>query len=440
MQRVLALERSPAFATPVRFFLSAPIYVMLAGVLLMWSGADLFASRWSFVTLALTHLLVLGFLGNAMVGALLQILPVVAGIEIAHAQATAVGVHALLNVGTLALVAGFLLGQSAYFPHFPYFHVALSCLPVAFGWLLLACLPRMLAASVKNVSLAAMRLALLALLVTAALGALALAGLIWALPLPLLRITNLHAGWGLMAWIGLLLTGVAYQVIPMFQVTEMYPPRLTRWLSGALFALVLLWSLLPPDAGMAARLVGTMVSCVFAAFALISLSLLRHRSRPAPDTTTRFWILSLVSLLLCLLLWNVAAWWPRMAQTPTYPIALGLLFVLGFAGAAVCGMLYKIVPFLVWMHLHERMNDAGLRAPHFRKIIVERYADRQWMAHGLALLLLMFAACLPADFARSSGAGLLLSGAWLGWNLWQAMRVYFSGIQRLAGTLAECVR
>jgi hypothetical protein len=430
MQRVLALESSPALATPLRFFLSAPIYLMAAGALVMWSGADLFASRWSPATLATTHLLVLGFLGNTMVGALLQILPVVAGIEVAYAQRTAAGVHGLLNLGALALAGGFLLTEPAFFK------IALVCLLAAFGWLLLATLPRMLVTTSNNVTFSAIRLALLALLITVVLGGLAAGVLAWALPLPLLRLANLHAGWGLAGWVGLLLTGVAYQVIPMFQVTEIYPPRLTRWLAGSLFGLLLLWSLfwslLPQDAGLAARLPAIFASIAFAGFAIVSLSLLRHRKRPAPDTTTRFWMVSLGSLLLCLALWNLAAWLPQLANAPAYPIALGLLFVVGFAGAAVCGMLYKIVPFLVWMHLHEQMNDAGLRAPHFKNIIAERLADRQWMAHGLALLLLLFAACLPDDFARSAGAGLLLSGGWLGWNLWQAMRVYRGGMRELA--------
>src|SRR3546814_11026137 len=50
--------------------------------------------------------------------------------------------------------------------------------------------------------------------------------------------TDLHAGWGLLGWVGILLIGMAYQVIPIFQVTELYPKPITRWLAPAIFVLL----------------------------------------------------------------------------------------------------------------------------------------------------------------------------------------------------------
>ena len=62
----LSLEQAPPFNVPLRFFLTAPPFLLLAAGLLLWQGPDLFASRWLPATLALTHLLTLGFMAQVM--------------------------------------------------------------------------------------------------------------------------------------------------------------------------------------------------------------------------------------------------------------------------------------------------------------------------------------------------------------------------------------
>ena len=49
----LSLEQAPPFNVPLRFFLTAPPFLLLASGLLLWQGPDLFASRWLPATLAL---------------------------------------------------------------------------------------------------------------------------------------------------------------------------------------------------------------------------------------------------------------------------------------------------------------------------------------------------------------------------------------------------
>jgi hypothetical protein len=78
----------------------------------------------------------------------------------------------------------------------------------------------------------AMRLAVGSLLLTVSLG-LALTGALngW---LPIIQLNvwvDAHLAWGLLGWVGLLLIGVAYQVVPMFHVTPSYPRWVLRWLA-----------------------------------------------------------------------------------------------------------------------------------------------------------------------------------------------------------------
>jgi hypothetical protein len=111
MQALLSFDQAPPLAAPLRFFLTAPLFAILAALLLLWSGPDLFASRWTGAALALTHLITVGFMLQVMLGAMLQILPVVAGANISRPQLLATLVNAAVATGALLLASGFLSYQ-----------------------------------------------------------------------------------------------------------------------------------------------------------------------------------------------------------------------------------------------------------------------------------------------------------------------------------------
>ncbi|MDO8305560.1 MAG: hypothetical protein Q7T06_07195, partial [Herminiimonas sp.] len=82
----------------------------------------------------------------------------------------------------------------------------------------------------------------MALIITVLLGASMASAFAWQHAWPLMLLTDLHVLWGLAGWVGLLTIGIAFQVVPMFQVTPLYPIDITRVLTGALFMLLILWS------------------------------------------------------------------------------------------------------------------------------------------------------------------------------------------------------
>ncbi|MFM9434283.1 hypothetical protein ACFDR9_001338 [Janthinobacterium sp. CG_23.3] len=418
MQRRLALERSAPLWLSMRFFASAPLFALLAGALLLWQGPPLLASRWSPAALAATHLFTLGVLTMVMSGALLQLLPVVAGVDIPRVGLAAPAIHALLSAGTLLLAGAFC------WPRPLLFQLALAPLALALAWLLGACAlglwraradPAAAArAGAAQPMLDGVRIALGALGVTAALGAGMAAALAWALPLPLARLADLHALWGLAGWIGVLVIAIAHQVIPMFQVTPLYPAGLTRALNRAVLGLTLAASAAQLAGHWSAAPLHALLLGAFGVFAVATLDLLRRRKRPA-DATTLFWRLAMASLLACAAL--------CLAPPPAGASALlpGLLFLLGFAYSAVLGMLYKIVPFLLWQHWQENADDKPV--PGIRHIITEEAARGQFRGHLAALALLAGAALWPTPLARAAAVAMLASTLHLAWILWRALRL-----------------
>ncbi|MDB5918072.1 MAG: permease, partial [Massilia sp.] len=259
----------------------------------------------------------------------------------------------------------------------------------------------------------AMRTALAALALTLLAGTAMAAMLAWPRPAGLQALADLHALWGLLGWIGMLLIGVAWQVIPMFQVTPLYPPAITRAL-GVLVPALLVAVTVAQIAGytLAAPLRALLFGS-FAVFAVVTLSLLARRKRPA-DSTTLFWRLSMASLLAC-----APAWYAPPGEAAR-PLLLGVLFLAGFASSAISGMLYKIVPFLLWHHWQEQ--GLGRPVPGIRQVIPEARAIAHFRCHLLAVTLLALAALWPAWLLRPAALALIASNLVLALNLVRAAR------------------
>jgi hypothetical protein len=413
----LSFEQAPPITVPYRFFLTAPWFGVAAGLLLAFMGEDLLASRWTPGALAATHLLAVGFMLQAMCGALLQFVPVATGGNIWRPRLVAWLVHPLLIVAACLLVAAFLSQRAALFLAAAHsFVLALGI----YGVVVSLALWR---TPVQGASIVALRIALLGLLVTLGLGVTLATGLAYGNDWPLLELTDVHAAWGLGGWALMLLAGVSYFVVPMFQLTPAYPAWLSRGVPLLLLGVLLLWSLQLTDFGansrMAVFLGGLSVSGTFAAG---TLHLQSRRRRKVSDTTLLFFRTAMLSLLMLLLSALLFAAWPELWNDPRAAVWLGILVLVGVFVSAIGGMLYKIVPFLNWLHL-QRLCGLNTLPPTMNQMISAGAMRGQLHAHLAALALLLAAVWLPL-LARPAGLAFALDCAWLGVNLGSAVRVY----------------
>lgn len=402
---------------PLRFFLSAPLFSVAAALLLLWQGPDMLLSRWHPALLGVTHMLTLGFLSLTMMGAIMQMLPVVAGVPMRNPLWTAGIIHALGVAGITLLSAGLAASSSRSL------QVALPLLGTAmltFSGLVIFTLRR---AQTQNMTARAMRLAALMLAATATLGLLLLSNHAYFWWLPVREpYTNLHLSWGLLGWVGILVVGVAYQVVPMFQLTPAYPAAMTRRLATLLFMTLLALSLtmLFPVLHLPLKIA---ISGGMIWFAITTLSLQNQRKRKMPDVTMSFWRGGMSCLLLAILVW-LAGQFLQLGGNGKYELMLGLLTIVGFAMSLVNGMLYKIVPFLVWFHLQSRRKPGDPMAPNVRQILPETRAQRQMQLHFAALATLSAAVLQPAIFFYPAAVLFGASSTWLWLNLASAWRTY----------------
>ena len=414
----MSFESAPPFAAPLRFFLTAPLFAALAGLLIAIEGPDIFASRWMPGALAVTHLLTVGFMLQMMLGALIQILPVVAGANLPRPLLVATIVHAGLTLGTLMLAGGF------YFSAPGLLSAAAMLLVITVMVFLAAAMRALIGVPSTSPTIRGLKLAMLGLAIVVALGmimALALAyG--WALPLPVLA--DLHAGWGLGGWAGVLLAAIAYVVVPMFQLTPGYPARASWWFPFAMLALLLLWSgAVLVDWPAIVRLSQAFAGLLGLAFAVLTLRLQGKRRRARADVTYSYWQLGLGASIFALFMLLTAAIWPAAVEIAGWTQIFGILLIAGGFLPFIIGMLYKIVPFLAWLHL-QNFGEAKVPAPNMNKLLPSVDMERQMQGYVAALLLLLAAAIYPAWLSRPAGLALALACGWLWLNLFGAIRRY----------------
>jgi hypothetical protein len=424
----LSFENMPPLQVPLRYFQTAPFLGMLAALLLLWYPEAL-DNRWQPPLLAFTHLLTLGFAATLMLGALFQVMPVVTGQTLPKARWVAPVVRWALVCGTLLLAGGFLSGT-------PLLYLLASLLLVcslmtflgAFGWALIKTGP-------VGDSAYCLRLAALSLLATVLLGAFQLSYQYWpegGLYHPVH--TNLHAAWGGFGWSLGLIIAVAIQVIPMFHVAPSFHRWVPRRLAPLLFALLVLLSLpVGPSLQMAA-IIG--ISICAAAFAITALQVLNGRKRKRVDWTVRFWQLGLAHLLVTaslLLLYPLAQW---VHLSGPLALLIGLGFGLGFVVSVMVGMLQKIVPFLVYLHLQRASLSkpvAMMNLPNMKVIISSDLSRKQFYLHALALALIYFSVAMP--WLRPTAALVLLADfAWLAYSLFRAARCYANTLRMIDTT------
>ncbi len=418
MQALLSYDQSPPIAAPFRFFLTAPVFGALAGLLLVWSGPNAFLSRWTPEALALVHLITVGFMLQVMLGALIQVLPVVAGANMARPLLVACLVHAAITLGGILLPLAFLTFRPALF-------VGASVCFISGGVLFVgASAWAMRGIPATGPTITGLKLAVAGLALTVAIGVAMSLGLAGWFNLPLVQLADIHMVWGFVVWGLGLLAAVAYVVVPMFQITPSYPDGLSKRFVPAAITLACLWTLLG-SIGFETSTFATGLALAIAAavFAGVTLSLQQRSKRSRLDTNQHCWRVAMVSILAAIALWLAASVFPVVAEWPGWPVFCGVLLMYGGFVSVINGMLYKIVPFLAWLHLQNR-GQGVLLAPNMKKIIDERAMQRQMLLHFTAGALLVLAVFRPEWASWPAGAAIVVSQAWLARNLWSGVQVF----------------
>jgi hypothetical protein len=337
----LSLGNAPPFDVPARFIALGGVALVTACILIaVWADQLVGPNGWATPeALGITHLLALGFVTSVMTGVLYQMLPVIFGarpvpprgarltwwcflVSVAGFSTTLItGRDDLAPIGGIALAAT-IIGITGH---------AGTVMWRATRW---------------NVVAAYVAVALACLDAVAIMGAVLAVSLNTGTlhdPLALLAPKILLAVGG---WLGLVLVGVSYQVIPLFNVSKARPrwalPVLCLLTCGSLLGIVALVLNLPAPVRVAT------VTLYVAGAALYAADVIRMvRSRGQRAAAVGITPVGQIAAATVFLVAAIAGL-PAVAGVQPWPQVAVTSALLGWAPLAISANGARIIPFLAW--------------------------------------------------------------------------------------------
>ena len=408
-QNGLSLDQAPPVSVVFGLFLMGALFGILAGGATLYYGITLFDFS-STGALVLTHLMTLGVMLSFMLGALFQMLPVIAGVIIEAPIPRSNLIKFLLLGGTITLLGGFITHAEILFL-FASVLLGASLLYVSVSMGIK--LWRLSHHSASSRGILWSLISLLMVVLLALYMTLTYAGLLEGIYF--LQIKQMHYAFGLFGWLALLIVSISFQTVEMFYVTPAYPILLSRMLPIAIVLLLALISLLgfmQSGAIFYAQALLYLWLILYAGYTLLRLS---QRKRPLADATMWFWRTGMGSLILSMLLLLIALFSPNHTL-----ISIATLLFVSFVLSVLFAMFYKIVPFLTWFHL----NAQGyFTAPMMHEVIHPKTAKKHYIIHITTIGLFLLSLLLPQAILLA-GISTILSFGWVAYQILHANKLY----------------
>jgi hypothetical protein len=405
----LTPDQAPAISAPLRFFLTAPLFAILAGILIFFSDAATLTSRFSMDSIVITHAITIGFLGFVMLGALTQMLPVLAGVSVPKVTLVSAISHVSLVFGTLFMIFGLLNGTKAL--------IFMASLLLGLGFLIM--IISMFIALRKVVNITASVRAIITSLVFAFIAVLIGMHLLASYGTEKfsslhLLFANIHSVWAIFGFAGVLIIGVSFHILPMFYVAPRFKQFCKRRVVWLIAIGLVLWLILNVYEFYPV-LAKVWVANFFWAFVTTVWIKLNKRRRPVSDVTVYYWRSAAIFMTLGTFSWAINEFY-----NDEYVSMVSILIGGGFILSIMIGMLYKIIPFLVWFHL----NSKGyMSIPTMNEMISNKLSLVQFWLFVISLVGFMFSYYTP-ELLKVFATTFTLSMLILEYNIIQPILVY----------------
>lgn len=406
----LLVNQAPPIWAPMRFFITAPLFGIVAGLLILMSDSEVLINRFAVDTIVITHLMTIGFFTFIMLGALTQMLPVISGVKIPKVTTYTTISHILLSLGMVMMAIGLKYRLQEL--------LSISVFYLGIGFLLILTI---IVYSMRNIinftaTIKGVLVSLFFAFLIVFLGLLLLNEYATNLFSPYhYVVANIHSVWAIFGFAGILIIAISFHILPMFYVAPRFKnfckKRVVYLISTGLF----LWSLTNIYNEAYALYAKLFIITFFWAFATAVWIKLNKRKRPITDMTIWYWRVASIYLTLGSFLWIFDEFFKH-----EYIVMVAVLIGVGFILSIMIGMLYKIVPSLVWFHL----NAQGyMNIPILDEMINKNLAKIQFILLQIALVGFLFAFYMPIMLIPSA-LSFIVSMIILEYNILSVVLVY----------------
>lgn len=396
-------------------------FSLLVSTILLFFSAEAFAKHYFHPhTLAITHLMALGWGTMIILGASHQLVPVLIeknlySVKLGYAS------FILAAIGIPLLVYGFYVFDMSWPAKWGGRFALLAVICYIIN--LVASMRRVKA---KNIHAVFILTASLWLFLTVFLGLALVYNFTWPfLPKETLHYLPLHAHTGIVGWFLLLVIGVGSKLIPMFLISKYSNPRLLWFIylltNAGLIMFILSFLYFPGRAYNNFSLAAVLFA--LGLFGYYCFKAMKQRIRKQVDEQLKISILSIVMMFLPLIfLVSITGWLIADKLNAKMVLIYGFAIFFGWITAIIFGMTFKTLPFIVWNKVYHDKVGLG-KTPNPRNLFSNKIFIIMIFGYLVGFILFITGAYLENIIILNFATALLVFAAVL-YN-WNVIKVLF---------------
>lgn len=239
------------------------------------------------------------------------------------------------------------------------------------------------------------------------------------LPKDSLSYLSIHAHMGLAGWFLLLVTGVGARLIPMFLVSK-YVNKTRLWIIFALINTGLL-GFIALRSGMAAEAAAytpfVLVVAGLALFVQYCSRAYKERIRKQVDDPMKMSLLSVALLVLPILSLLVVIGFVSREPKSNLVLLYGFCIFFGWITAIILGMTFKTLPFIIWNKVYHHRSGGG-KSPALKDLFSDRLVRWMGISYLAGFSIFIVGLLLLSDALLKVGAAALVAAAiFYVWNV-----------------------
>ena len=398
------------------FYAYAALSFLIANILLLLSANDITSHYFLPHTLAITHIMALGWGTMMILGASHQLVPVLIEGKL-YSNKLAYASFILSAIGIPLLVYGFYVFDMG---------LHTQCGGILIILAITAYLINLAASMVKgkqeNVHAFFIFTAALWLLATAIVGLLLLCNFTEPLlPKGSLNYLAIHAHIGIIGWFLLLVMGVGSRLIPMFLISKYNNTRQLWWIYGlineGLLAFVCIF--LYTDSRLLFSMPLLAVASAIVLFGNFCFKSYQQRIRKKVDEQMKVSLLSVLMMLLPVIFLVIIIILLILSskENVNLIITYGFIIFFGWITAIILGMTFKTLPFIVWNKVYHHLAGKG-KTPNPKDLFSNRVFKWMCIFYVLGFVLFTTGILFYSTIVLQSAAALLvLTSLLYNWNV-----------------------
>ncbi|CAN5745177.1 hypothetical protein BH10BAC3_BH10BAC3_09100 [soil metagenome] len=400
------LQKTTSHKVVIPFYIFAALSFLLAGILLLINTDVIQLHYFNPRTLAITHLMALGWGTMIILGASHQLLPVMIEGKL-DSDLLAYLSFIFAAFGIPLLVTGFYLFHTGWL-----LQSGAILVNAAVVFYLVNVISSIYESRKFNVHACFMVTASLWLFATTFFGLLLVFNFtkLW-LPSSSLAYLSLHAHMGLAGWFLLMVLGVGSRLIPMFLISK-YTNNKTLWWIYALVNTALIGFIV-------LKSTASIEQFYYAPFLLVLIALLlfvvycykafKLRIRKNVDEQMKVSLLSVALMLLPLISLLLVIYFITTSIQSNIVLLYGFCIFFGWLTAIILGMTFKTLPFIVWNKVYH--NKATGKTPAPKELFSELLFRAMAILYLAGFIVFATGIIILNDLLLKCGAGALIASA-----------------------------